>query len=549
MKAAVMDVVIEGRDDAEVFARAKRAGFAGVEVVVSRDDLAGSPAGGRLERLRRAKAAAGLEIPALVLGEHNEVGGIADTSPEAASRARADVQHAIGWARELGTDVILIPFFMRSELVSEADDDRAVAAFRALCPEAAEQGVSLCFEGSLPAERIVSLASRVGSKAFGCYFDLANPLAHKGLDGPTEIRALGELIMRVHVKDTRVRIGDCRPGTGRVDFAESALALSEIGYDGWLTLETPPAPPPLVSRDLSFTRSVFSGLDRVPQWPRLGAFSTQFGEGEWELLADAFAGLGLESVLLMGPLLDGCLGDVGRAEAGRARLEERGIGVAALGGYRNLVASDPAIRRKNIEHLRRCLEIAPAFGSFVVATETGTLSPDGDWTDTPKNSTEEAWRFLSDALETLLPVAEEQGVILAVETYVGNVLKTQGQLTGLLGRFPTQHLQVVCDPYNYLSRGLIPVQERATSELLDRFEPRFVLAHLKDVSPEGAHVATPEFGTGAFSQRPYLEFLRARRPDLDLIAEHMPLEHVPAVRRRLEELLTPVESREASSVS
>ncbi len=544
-----MDVVIGGRDDDEVFARAKRAGFAGVEVVVSRDDLAGSSSGGRLERLRRAKQTAGLAIPALVLGEHNEVGGIADASSEASSRAHADVRHAIAWARELGAEVILVPFFMRAELVSDADDDRAVAAFQALCPEAAEQGVNLCFEGSLAAERIASLASRVDSDAFGCYFDLANPLAHKGLDGPTEIRALGELITRVHVKDTRFRTGDCRPGTGRVDFAESALALSEIGYDGWLTLETPPAPPPLVSRDLSFTRSAFLGLDGAPHWPRFGAFSTEFGEGEWERLTAEFDRLGLESVLLMGPLLDGCLGDVSRAKAGRARLEERGIGVPALGGYRNLVAPDPAVRRANVEHVRRCLEIAPAFGSHVVATETGTMSPHGDWTDTPKNSSAEVWKLLYDALETLLPVAEEQGVILAVETYVGNVLKTQGQLTGLLGRFPTQHLQVVCDPYNYLSRRLMPVQERATSELLDQFEPRFVLAHLKDVSPDGAQAGTPEFGTGAFSQRHYLEFLRARRPDLDLITEHMPLEHVPTVRRRFQELLTPVESRDASSVS
>jgi sugar phosphate isomerase/epimerase len=548
VRAAVMDVVIGGCDDAEVFARARQAGFAGVEVVVARSDLATS-SNGRFEGLRRAKEATRLEIPALVLGEHNDEGGIADANLEASSRAHADVQHAIAWARGLGTDVVLLPFFNRAELVSDADDDRAVAAFRALCPEAAEEDVRLCFEGSLPADRIASLAARVGSDAIGCYFDLANPLAHKGLDVPTEIRKLGRLVTRVHVKDTRVRTGDCRPGTGRVDFAECALALSEIGYDGWLTLETPPAPPPLVSRDLSFTRSVFSGLDGAPRWPRLGAFSTDFREGEWERLADVFARLGLESVQLMGELLDDCLADAGRAEAGRARLDERGIGVPALGGYRNLVAPDPALRRANIEHVRRCLEIAPSLGTYVVATETGTLSSEGNWTDTPRNSSAEAWSLLYGALETLLPVAEDRGVILALETYVGNVLKTQGQLTGLLDRFPTQHLQVVCDPYNYLSSDLVPVQERATSELLDRFEPRFVLAHLKDVSLDGAHAGTPEFGTGAFAQRPYLEFLHARRPDLDLIAEHMPLEHVPAVRRRVDELLTLTESREASGVS
>jgi sugar phosphate isomerase/epimerase len=251
----------------------------------------------------------------------------------------------------------------------------------------------------------------------------------------------------------------------------------------------------------------------------------------------------------MGPLLDECLEDAGRAESARAALADQGVGIPALGGYRNVVASDAATRRANVDHLRRCLEIAPSLGCHVVATETGTLSTDGDWTDTPKNSSEEAWGLLYDTLETLLPVAEERDVILALEAHVGNVLKTQGQLIGLLDRFPTQHLQIVCDPYNYLSRALVPVQERSTSELLDRFEPRFVLAHLKDVSSDGAHAGTPEFGTGAFAQMPYLEFLRTRRPDLDLIAEHMPLERVPAVRRRLDELLSPVGDHTATGIS
>jgi sugar phosphate isomerase/epimerase len=546
MRAGVMDVVIGGRDDPEAFARARRAGFAGVEVVVSRKDLA---SGARLHDLRRAKETTGLEIPALVLGEHNEEGGIADPSPDVSSRAHDDVRHALAWARELGTDVILVPFFGRAELVSENDDDRAVAAFQALCPEAAEHGVQLCFEGSLPADRIASLVIRIGSDAFGCYFDLANPLAHCGLDPPTEIRAIGALITRVHVKDTSVRTGDCRPGIGRIDFEECARALSEIGYDGWLTLETPPAPPPLLARDLSFTRSVFSGVEGAPRWPRLGAFSTEFADDDWERLAERFARLELESVQLMGPLLDACFDDPDRANSGRALLEERGIGVPALGGYRNLVAPDTTVRRANVEHVRRCLEIAPAFGCHVVATETGTLSLVGDWTDTPGNSTDAAWRLLDDALETLLPVAEERGVLLALEAHVANVLKTRGQLDDLLERFPTQHLQVVCDPYNYLSSVLVAGQERATGELLDQFEPRFVLAHLKDVSLDGAEAGTPEFGTGAFAQRPYLEFLRNRRPDLDIVAEHMPLEHVPAVRVRLDEMLPPAERREASSVS
>jgi len=536
VKAAVMDTVIGGRDDAEVFARAKQIGCAGVEVVVARLDLRDAKEE-RLRALQGAKRATGLEIPALVLGEHNESGGLADEDADRAGRAHDDVRDAIAWAHVLGAGVVLVPFFMRAELESEADVDRAAAAFRALSPLAAERGVTLCYEGTLPAPEILTLASRVGSEAFGCYFDLANPLAKRGLDVPSEIRALGPLVRRVHVKDTRVTAGDCRPGTGRVDFAECASALSEIGYDGWLTLETPPAPPPLVARDVSFVRTVFADVEGGPSWPRLGAFSRDFGKGGWEQLGETFVGLGLEATQLDGALLDESLEDPVAASEGRTVLESRGIRIPALGGYRNLIAPEPEARAANIDHLQRCLELAPLLGSYVVATETGTMSTEGEWMDSPLNSREEAWRRLEDALEALLPVAEQSGTILALEASVKHVLKTRAQMARLLERFPTRHLQIVCDPYNYVSAGLVAAHEDATAVLLDGFEDRFVLAHLKDVDALGAETATPEFGTGVFSQLPYLEFLRTRRPDLDLVVEHLPLDHVPEVRGRIDALI------------
>ena len=226
---------------------------------------------------------------------------------------------------------------------------------------------------------------------------------------------------------------------------------------------------------------MFPGLDGGPSWPRLGAFSRDFGKGEWEQLGETFGRLGLELTQLDGALLDESLEDPAAASEGRAVLESRGIRIPALGGYRNLIAPEPEARAANIDHLRRCLELAPALGSYVVATETGTMSTEGEWTDSPLNSTEAAWSRLDDALETLLPVAERSGTILALEAHVKHVLKTQDQMVRLLERFPTQHLQIVCDPYNYVSAALVPVHGEATAVLLDRFEDRFVLAHLKDV--------------------------------------------------------------------
>jgi sugar phosphate isomerase/epimerase len=287
----------------------------------------------------------------------------------------------------------------------------------------------------------------------------------------------------------------------------------------------------VVARDLAFAHSTFDGLEPAFDWPRFGAFS--YGLGEWPRLAETFARRGLEAVQLGTELLEDALDDPVRGDG-------HSLSVAALAGYRNLIAPDAAARRANLRFIARCLELAPRLGTSIVATEAGTRNAADEWADSPANRGEEAWRVFLDAIDTLLPVAERHGSVLALEASVKHVLRTQSRLIELLDAFPSRHLQLVCDPYNLLSSHLLPAQHRATAEFLDRFEHRFVVAHLKDVGPGGAEESTPELGTGVFDQRPYLEFLRTRRPDLPLILEHLPLENVPQAVARVSEIVGPV---------
>ncbi len=533
MKLGAMDYLLAGEDEVAAFQQARRLGLEGVEIILTREQLR-APGRERLQQLKRAQAETGLAVPSLVMHEHND-GGIASADPAVAEPAKEDIRCAIDWAVELGAEIILVPFFFRGEIVTADDFERAVQAFRELCPLALTRGVTLCFEGLLPAAEIHRMAERVSSPAFGCYFDLANVI-WRGMDTATEIRLLGGLIRQVHMKDCRVRPGDCPLGQGLVDFAESARALRDIRFDGWLVLETPAGPPELVAREVSFTRFWFPELEEKEEWPRIGAFSRDFRRGEWEKLIEQFRRHDLRAVQVSGELLEEALENPERISEVRARLEASGITVAGLGGYRNLVAPDPDKRRANLTFLKGCLEVAPLFGTSVVATEAGTRHPEGDWLPVHENWGEEAWAILCDALEELLPVAEQHGTLLALEGHVNNVLQTPGQWLSLFDRFPTPHLQMVLDPYNYLSSHLLPARERVVTHFLNRFEHRFVLAHLKDVSARGAEVETPEFGMGVFPQKLYLSFLRTHRPDLPLILEHLPFDHIPAAIQRVRAL-------------
>ncbi len=267
-------------------------------------------------------------------------------------------------------------------------------------------------------------------------------------------------------------------------------------------------------------------------WPRFGAFSYDFQQGQLDQLISSFQEIGLSAVQLGQGLLDEAIDDPQLARVARQNLMDAGIELVGLAGYQNLVAPDPDRRRRNIDYLVRSIELAPEFGTTVVATETGTRNPDSDWIADPANSSPEAWTLLYDALDELVPLAERHGVQIALEGYVNNVLATTDDLQQILDRYDTPAIQVMLDPFNYLSADLLPAKESETRNFLARFQDRFVVAHLKDVSAHGAEVDTPMFGEGVFPFAIYVEFLRAQRPDLPVIHEHLPFDAIPAASAR-----------------
>jgi len=270
-------------------------------------------------------------------------------------------------------------------------------------------------------------------------------------------------------------------------------------------------------------------------WPRLGIMAHELGlnPDEGERLVSLLQNWGLGAVQLGTPLLEEILAHKERLAQWRTQLETAAFPLVAIGGYRNLVALDEVKRRANVAFLQHCLELAPQLGTTVVATETGTRSGENDWGPSPENQGTEAWDILCATLRELLSVAEQHGTILALEGHVNHVINTPERLTRLLEQFPTPHLQVVLDPYNYLGKDQLAQKEMVVMTFLKQFKDRFVVAHLKDVSQEGAESDTPAFGEGVFPQSIYLDFLRKERFDLPLILEHASLDQLSEVIKNI----------------
>ncbi|NLX95666.1 MAG: TIM barrel protein [Rhodopirellula sp.] len=185
-----------------------------------------------LRRYQQEMKQTGLPISSLMLGILNSYPLASDP------RGPAWLEQSIAAAKDLGARVILVAFFAKGDLLAEDgtlkkdDVDIVVERLKVAAPKAKEAGVILGIENYLSARQNAEILDRVGSDAVKVYYDVGNTTV-KGYDVPAEIRFLKDRIAMVHFKDNPHYLGE-----GEVRFAAIAEAIQDIGYRGWIVLET-----------------------------------------------------------------------------------------------------------------------------------------------------------------------------------------------------------------------------------------------------------------------------------------------------------------------
>jgi L-ribulose-5-phosphate 3-epimerase len=238
----------------EAFERARAAGFDGIELGLNGEGRVGLPPPyNEPDQAAELARSVGLELPS-VSGP-----GFVDLFPRETEEILPEIvartERGCQAARALGATAMLqIPGFVqiawdpKSPVISyDVAWDRALAIYRALAPIAERHGVCLCVENVWNRFLLSPLEMRqfvdaIGSPAVRVYFDVGNQL----VNGFPEqwIRILGPRIGRIHLKDFRSAIGNLNGFVmlleGDVDWAAVMGAVSEIGYDGYLTAEYGP---------------------------------------------------------------------------------------------------------------------------------------------------------------------------------------------------------------------------------------------------------------------------------------------------------------------
>jgi len=233
---------------------ARRAGLDGVEINVGgpADTLQVADPAVR-QKYKEQMKETGMVISSFMMG-------LLNSNPLASDpRGPAWLDQSIDAAKDLGAKAILVAFFGKGSLlegktVKTADVDVVVNRLKAAAPRAKDAGVILAIENTLSAKQNAEILDRIGSDAVRVYYDVGN-LTGQGYDVPAEIRFLKERIAIFHFKDGRDYLGE-----GKVQYKAIAEAIKELGYQGWIVLETSNPSGDRVAdarRNASFIRKLF----------------------------------------------------------------------------------------------------------------------------------------------------------------------------------------------------------------------------------------------------------------------------------------------------
>ena len=237
------------------FALAKDAGFDGVEVALAEaGELSLTTSEKDILKVKNQASDAGIELYSVASGLYWDYWLNADCANER-QKAKDIVKCQLDTAKLLGCDTILvIPGCVNADFANpdkvvdyKTTYERSLEAFMELKEYAEKVGVSIGLENVwnkflLSPMEMRDFIDKIGSDYVGSYLDIGNTLAN----GYPEdwVRILSDKIKKVHFKDYRKAAGGLHGFVdllaGDVNYPEVMKALSEVGYDGWVSAEMIP---------------------------------------------------------------------------------------------------------------------------------------------------------------------------------------------------------------------------------------------------------------------------------------------------------------------
>lgn len=152
-----------------------------------------------------------------------------------------------------------------------------------------------------------------------------------------------------------------------------------------------------------------------------------------------------------------------------------GLDLMGLSTHQTFVSPEESVRKKNIEHTTKCLEIAYQLGIPTIRVNTGRWGTTKSFDELMKNkgieprlegySDEEGFKWVADSFRVLAKKAEELGVIMGLENHWGLGRTADGVLR-VIRDVNSPWLRATLDTGNFLENSYDQMEALAPEAVL-----------------------------------------------------------------------------------
>lgn len=196
---------------------------------------------------------------------------------------------------------------------------------------------------------------------------------------------------------------------------------------------------------------------------------------------------------------------------------DKGLQIAVLGCYFNMIHPDPIERRKGMDRFKEHLRYSKDFGCSIVATETGNVNAEIIYTE--ENFKENPFLAVVESVSELVKEAEKFGVIVGIEAGVNHPIYSVTTMKRLLDMIDSPNLQVIFDPVNLLTIDNYINQEEIFEKAFEILGDKMVIFHAKDFIIEGGSLKQVPVGHGLLNYDKLFGLIKDKKPNINILIE------------------------------
>jgi sugar phosphate isomerase/epimerase len=197
--------------------------------------------------------------------------------------------------------------------------------------------------------------------------------------------------------------------------------------------------------------------------------------------------------------------------------QQKGIQVALLSCYSNLIHPNPEEREKILQKFERYLFHARYFGASMVASETGSVIPTLGYSE--DNFATEVFDDLVGVVQRLVKAGENYQMVVGIEAGLNHPLFSNAKIQELIERVPSDFLGIVYDPTNLITPETAKNQVEIVAEAFEQFGDKIVCLHLKDYVIEEGRVVSVPLGEGMIPYKEILQIVKQYKPYCYVVLE------------------------------